>query len=175
MSDSQIVSLADVCDYAKARGVSDCYIGTEDMLQNFEGVCFSNKKQQKGILFQAGDTLMSNIRPYLKKAWFADRSGTASADVLVFRPKENIDPLYLHYLIARQEFADYAMVGAKGLKMPRGDKDHLMEYEFELPELNEQQRIASLFKLLDAKILAVDDKLKTLKNIKKGLMQRIFV
>lgn len=35
--------------------------------------------------YKAGDTLISNIRPYFKKIWYAPFEGTCSGDVIVFR------------------------------------------------------------------------------------------
>lgn len=74
--------------------------------------------------YQKGDILVSNIRPYLKKIWFADHDGGCSNDVLVFRnakPSEYLSE-YLYTILSSDIFFDYMMVGKIGLKMPRGDK-----------------------------------------------------
>ncbi len=47
------------------------------------------------IRYQRGDVLIANIRPYLKKVWFADIDGGASPDVLVFRAKDGHSPSFL--------------------------------------------------------------------------------
>ena len=44
------------------------------------------------------------------------------------------------------------MSGAKGRKMPRGDKQQIMNFEFDLPPLDEQKRIAGILGSLDDKI-----------------------
>lgn len=40
--------------------------------------------------YKAGDTLISNIRPYFKKIWYAPFEGTCSGDVIVFRAIQNL-------------------------------------------------------------------------------------
>ena len=68
------------------------------------------------------DTLVSNIRPYFKKIWFAESDGGCSNDVLVLRAKEGIDAKFLYYVLADDAFFDYSNATSKGTKMPRGDK-----------------------------------------------------
>ena len=101
--------------------------------------------------FRPGDILLSNIRPYLKKVWQANSYGGCSNDVMVIQPKRVYDK-FLYYIIANDSFINYAMSGAKGVKMPRGDKEQLMKYELSLPSIAEQEKIASLLYLLDQRI-----------------------
>ena len=72
-----------------------------------------------------GDILIANIRPYLKKIWQSDMDGACNADVLVLKPQE-IDNVFLYFLVAQNKFIDYVMGGVKGSKMPRGDKAHIL-------------------------------------------------
>ena len=103
-------------------------------------------------VYQVGDILVSNIRPYFRKIWYADRDGGCSADVLCIRAKDNVDSKYLYYLLSQQAFFDYVMSGAKGCKMPRGDKNQIMQWPVSLPPLAEQKRIAAILGALDDKI-----------------------
>ena len=49
--------------------------------------------------YKKGDVLIANIRPYLRKIWFANSDGGCSADVLVFHAKENHTSVsYMIYL-----------------------------------------------------------------------------
>ena len=53
------------------------------------------------VEYRKGDILLSNIRPYLKKLWLADRGGGCSPDVLVIRVKdERINPEFLYNTFA---------------------------------------------------------------------------
>ncbi len=113
------------------------YVTTDSLLQNREGRVVATNLPPSPCnltLYQPGDILMANIRPYLKKVWMADTTGGCSADVLVFRAKENISSKYLYSVLLQDSFFDYVMLAPKGSKMPRGDKNHIMRFPiFDLP------------------------------------------
>jgi len=129
------------------------YISTENMLPNKSGVTLSSGVPSgNAVRFQAGDVLISNIRPYFKKVWRADKVGGCSADVICLRATNEIDPLFLYYLLSQDLFFDYVMQGAKGTKMPRGDRNQIMQWSIFLPSKADQKDIASILKSLDDKI-----------------------
>ena len=47
---------------------------------------------------------MSNIRPYLRKLWLADRDGGCNPDDMGFRPTEAIMSQFVYYKLRRQTF-----------------------------------------------------------------------
>ena len=148
-------SLRDICDYVVTRtNIIENYISTENMLPNKGGVCDTLKVPSGGIgtKYQVGDILISNIRPYFKKIWQADCEGACSTDVLCLRANENVDSRFLYYLLTQQSFFDYVMSGTKGCKMPRGDKQQIMQWHIHLPSLVDQKKIAGVLSTLDAKI-----------------------
>ncbi|NRK74431.1 restriction endonuclease subunit S, partial [Salmonella enterica subsp. enterica serovar Typhi] len=104
--------------------------------------------------YSCDDILISNIRPYFKKIWFADKKGGCSNDVLVIRNKhhDQVDSKYLYYSLFTDHFFDYVMTGAKGAKMPRGDKEEIMKYPLYLPPLNIQKKIVNILSNIDDKI-----------------------
>lgn len=151
--------LSDICDYGKDRiEVSSLdnsnYISTENMLPNRAGITTATTLPTGEYTpsFEIDDTLVSNIRPYFKKIWKATFSGGCSADVLVFKAKENVSKEYLYYVLADDEFFKYSMTTSKGTKMPRGDKTSIMNYPIKLPPLSTQQKIAAILSSLDDKI-----------------------
>ena len=92
--------------------------------------------------YRKGDILLSNIRPYLKKLWLADRDGGCNPDVLVIRVKdERINPEFLYNTLRRQQFFNYVMTDVKGMKMPRGNKDHILRYQIPFIDMEEQLSI----------------------------------
>ena len=151
--------LKDICDYGKDRTEvssldNSTYISTENMLPNRAGVTTATTLPTGELTpsFEIDDTLVSNIRPYFKKIWKATFSGGCSADVLVFKAKENVSKEYLYYVLADDEFFKYSMATSKGTKMPRGDKTSIMNYPVKLPPLPTQQKIAAILSSLDDKI-----------------------
>ena len=152
------------------------YVSTENILADYGGIGKASKLPTTGAVtrFQLCDTLVSNIRPYLKKVWIADREGGASNDVIVIRAKQRLLPQYLSALLKNDAFIDYVMTGAKGVKMPRGDVGSIKAYQALYPLKPEQQKIADCFGSLDELIAAQARKVDALKTHKKGLMQQLF-
>ena len=109
----------------------DTYVSTESLLPGKKGRQAPSSLPQTGkvTVYKAGDILVSNIRPYFKKIWYADRTGTCSGDVLVFRTKQPEQSGYLYSCMRSDAFFDYIMKGAKGTKMPRGDKKQMLTYK----------------------------------------------
>jgi len=154
----------------------DSYVSTENMLSDFSGVSKAWKLPQLGSFtkFKNGDILISNIRPYLKKVWKADKIGGASNDVLVFRSGLKVISEFLECIIKNEAFINYVMESAKGVKMPRGDKSSMQKYIVFIPSKDEQQKIASCLSACDELITAQMAKIEQLKLHKKGLMQGLF-
>lgn len=153
------------------------YVTTDCILQNKKGrEIATNLPPQPCCLtrYQRGDVLIANIRPYLKKIWFADIDGGASSDVLVFRTKEGHLPSFLYAALLQDSFFDYVMKGAKGSKMPRGDKDQILRYE--MPTLScSEESIGTLFMTIDSKIHLNEQINQNLEAMAKQLYDYWFV
>ena len=131
------------------------YISTENMLQNKEGICISSSIPtiSKVTSFKKNDILISNIRPYFKKIWLAQFSGGCSNDILVIRAKNNYNYKFLYYVLSSDNFFNYATATSKGTKMPRGDKEAIMNYSVPDFKIDIQKKIGDFLYNLDKKIL----------------------
>ena len=171
-------TLQDVSSYITTTGTGEksVYVGTENMRKNCSGVVLedNNDTTVKGIQYTLNDVLVSNIRPYLKKAWRADRSGICSTDVLCIRGTSGILSEYLYTLLSSDSFFEYVMQGVKGTKMPRGDKKHIMDMPVSIPCLEEQQKIADFLSAVDEVIAQSEAEVQNLEQQKKAAMQKIF-
>ena len=173
--------LKDIADISKERiGINmlsnNNYISTENMKSDFGGVDVAINLPASGnvIKFQKGDTLLSNIRPYLKKIWQAKFDGGCSADIFVFRSNILCNSDFLYYTLANEKFISYAMSGAKGVKMPRGDKEQILKYELHLPTTIEQNKITSFLSLLDERIATQIKIIEDLKKLKSAIRAKVF-
>lgn len=143
--------LSNICCYNSTRipypGIApENYVSTDNILQNCEGVVSYDGIPDVGSIveYKKGDILLSNIRPYLQKIWLADRNGGCSADVLVIRTTDNhFSSEFVYYALRRKPFFDYVMTNVKGMKMPRGNKEHIMRYEIPAIPLDEQKAIVN--------------------------------
>ena len=155
------------------------YISTDNMLPNCGGVTHASSlpSANKFNAFTETDTLFSNIRTYFRKVWFADFSGGASPDVLIFRSKDKgiLDPHFLYYLISNKTFIDYTDLTSKGAKMPRGDKDAIAKFPVKIPQINDQKSIASVLGALDDKIENNRQMNETLEEMARAIFKSWFV
>ena len=145
-----------VTDKISSSSISlDSYVTTDSLLQN--------KRGREGALnlppvpcalthYRQGDVLVANIRPYLKKVWYADSEGGCSSDVLVFRAKNGHCTSFLYTVLMQDSFFEYAMLGSKGSKMPRGDKDQIMRYELPTFTPMEEENIGNMMVDIMSKI-----------------------
>ncbi len=152
------------------------YVSTENLLPDYTGVKRSSKLPPAGsfIKFKTNDILISNIRPYLKKVWLASWSGASSNDVIVIRNQDKVSNKFLAHLLINDDFINYIMKTAKGVKMPRGDISSMKEYPISFPKPPEQEKIANCLSSIDDLIIAEEKKVELLRNHKKGLMQQLF-
>lgn len=122
------------------------YLSTDNMLPNYSGIT-NAITVPKGVAtkFSSEDILLSNIRPYFKKVWFSDRCGGCSADVICIRvDKSKCVPQYLYYQLITDNFINNYVKSCKGAKMPRGDVNKLLDYDFYCPDYEEQLRITNI-------------------------------
>lgn len=129
-------SLSTICDYVTEKVFfsevdTSVYISTENILPDKQGIASfgMTSPSDRVTYFRERDVLVSNIRPYFKKMWFATTSGGCNADVLCFRALDKRYSYLLKSILFQDSFFDYVMSGAKGTKMPRGDKKHIMQYQ----------------------------------------------
>ena len=168
-------TLKRVASYRKDRGTSPKrhYISTENMNQNFCGIQpYSDSSVVCGCEFSSDNVLIANIRPYLKKIWYAEFDGCCSADVLVLAANEGVNPKLLYYILANDRYVNYVMaVGTKGIKMPRGDKKIIMEYELLIPtDYKEQEAIAAALTSMDKEITNLEAERDKMMQIREGAM-----
>ena len=147
------------------------------MLQDYKGIVSATNlpTNTNVVKFSKGDVLLSNIRPYLKKVWYADKNGGCSADVFVFKALPICDSNFLHHVIANDRFIKFVMGGAKGVKMPRGDKEQMITYKVGLPCIEEQKKIANLLSLLDERISTQNKIIDKLESLIKGICNNYFL
>jgi type I restriction enzyme, S subunit len=103
-----------------------------------EGTTFTKK-------FSKGHVLFGKRRAYLKKAALADFDGICSGDILVFEANEKvICKNLLPFLVSSERFFDHAVQTSAGSLSPRTKFQDLANFEFLLPPLEQQAKLAEL-------------------------------
>jgi len=170
------VELGDIAYYVKDKSTFDevnerNYISADNMNVDIGGINFSDYVPTKGNVskFLSEDVLISNIRPYFKKMWFATFEGGCSNDVFVLRVKNrDFNSKFLFYHLSQQPFFDFMMAGANGTKMPRGNKNSIIKFKINLPPLPTQQKIATILSAYDD---LIENNLKRIKLLEETAQQ----
>ncbi len=94
-------------------------------------------------VFHKGQVLFGRRRAYLKKAAVAPFDGICSGDITVLEAiPGKLDPGLLPFIVQNDRFFDFAVGGSAGSLSPRVKWEHLAAYQFSLPPLAEQKKLA---------------------------------
>lgn len=97
------------------------------------------------LIMKKGDVLFGKRRAYQKKVAIAPFDGIFSAHGMVLRPKEDvIDKNFFPLFIASDYFLDAAIKISVGSLSPTINWRDLKELKFNLPELEEQKKLAEV-------------------------------
>jgi type I restriction enzyme S subunit len=109
-----------------------------------DGTTFTRK-------FKTGQVLFGRRRAYQRKVAMAEFGGVCSGDIMVFEAKSNrMLPDLLPFIVQSDGFFAEALRTSSGSLSPRTRWRDLAAYEFPLPPLNEQRRIADILWAADA-------------------------
>lgn len=174
--------LSEICSYVKEKVLVNSitrknYVSTENMQPNKGGLSEAATLPSTAFTqgYKVNDVLVSNIRPYFKKIWFARESGGCSNDILVMRAKDGVSPRFLYYVLADDAFFDYSTTTSKGTKMPRGDKTAIMRYQVPFFDLSVQNKIAAILGILDDKIELNNAINENLEQQAQAFFQALFI
>ena len=172
--------LSQICGYTSERekiiNLNKCtYLSTESMLPNRGGIkeAASLPNAVTTTKFEIGDILISNIRPYFKKIWLASFNGGCSNDILCIKVKKGVEPSYLYFLLEQDLFFDYIMKGAKGTKMPRGDKDWIMDFPITISSGQIVQNFCELVDVIIHKQVANRRQIELLQELSQLVLSKI--
>jgi len=109
-----------------------------------DGTTFTNR-------VRPGQVLFGKRRAYQRKVAVADFDAICSGDIYVFETADptRLLPELLPYICQTDAFFEHAVGTSAGSLSPRTNWSSLAEYEFALPPLEEQHRLAALLRALD--------------------------
>ncbi|EFQ23127.1 restriction modification system DNA specificity domain [Aminomonas paucivorans DSM 12260] len=119
-----------------------------------EGTSFTRR-------FVPGQTLFGKRRAYQRKVAYAEFEGICSGDILTFEPKDRkvLLPELLPWICQSNAFFDHALGTSAGSLSPRTSWTALKNFEFPLPPLEEQKRIAEILWAADEAVSAYQEAL----------------
>ena len=172
--------LSECADFSNKRTshiTFENYISTENMLPEKGGISIASSLPdvKSACKYEKNDILLSNIRPYFKKIWFANREGSCSNDVLVIKSKKGYDSKFIYYVLSDNNFFNYDTVTSKGTKMPRGTPRAIMKYLVPDIDIETQKRIADVLSHYDQLIDNNNKRIKILEQMAENLYKEWFV
>jgi type I restriction enzyme S subunit len=125
--------------------------------------------------FRKGQVLFGRRRAYLKKAAVAPCDGICSGDITVIAAKQDaLTPELLPFIIQNDRFFDFAVEKSAGSLSPRAKWEHLRGFEFELPSMAEQRRLAEALWAFDDTRQAYKKLLKLTDDLVKSQFVEMF-
>ena len=135
---------------------------------------YAKQSSKSGIAFHQGDVLYGKLRPYLQNWLLPTFDGLAVGDFWVLQP-QNADSSFLYRLIQSRQFDEVANQST-GTKMPRADWKLVSKTVFSIPSnISEQAAIGTYFTALDSLITLHQRELDKLQNIKKSMLEKMYV
>ncbi|MDX3130945.1 restriction endonuclease subunit S [Streptomyces europaeiscabiei] len=111
-------------------------------------------------LFKPGQILFVSARPYLRKSGVVNFSGVVADKTYVLDaiPENGLLQEFLAFVLASDHFIAYATAEATGSMNPRLLWGQMQRYEFHVPPLDEQQRLADLLWALERYRLSIQER-----------------
>ncbi|HEM4136772.1 TPA: restriction endonuclease subunit S [Streptococcus suis] len=156
-------------DYKKYVGLENIMSQTGQYVQTGIEVDLT-----ENLTFEVGDILFGKLRPYLRKYWRAEFSGTASSEFVIIKGS-SLNLNFLFWAIQSDSFINDVDSSTYGSKMPRASWEYMKNIKLPFPEsIEEQTQIADF---LDKKVAQLDkvkslleEQIKTLEDYRKSLI-----
>ena len=183
MSEQERRSLASLVDLVTDRtltrkDMSKAYVGLEHIPSSGSALMQFGSAQDSvstNGIFREGDILFGKLRPRLRKSVRVRMSGYCSTDVLVLRPRPDVDHAFAGYVAQSDAVFMRAIQTEEGTKMPRCSWKDLKAVKVFVPmDAGVQQGIAAILSNVDEAIERTDALIEKHQRIKTGLMHDLF-
>lgn len=153
-------------DKQNGQGSKLPYIGMENIsseTMNIVGEIDVPEKTSSTFKFNNSHVLFGRLRPYLKKVLIPNFEGQCSTEIFCLKPTENINKNFLAYWLLSPNISNKINNSSTGARMPRANMNDLLDYQFPVLSLSQQQKI----------VTKIDKAFATLDNIKKIIEKKI--
>lgn len=144
-----VKNVAETCRDAQAEGLErylglDHFDGGELKIRRWGNLCEDEVSFTRR--FRKGQVLFAKRRAYQRKVAVAEFDGICSSDILCLEPKDpkTLLPELLPFICQTNAFFNHALGTSAGSLSPRTRWSQLKTFEFPLPSLVEQKRLAKI-------------------------------
>jgi type I restriction enzyme, S subunit len=154
----ETVKLGDIVTYEKMNGQGSNlpYVGMEHIsseTMELVGSLEIPEKTSSTFKFDERHVLFGRLRPYLRKVFVPDFDGQCSTEIFCLLPSDKVDQRFLAHWLLHPKVSTRINETSTGARMPRANMNAILDFEFPLPPLAEQQRIVAK---LDAAFAEID-------------------
>ncbi|MEK4948716.1 restriction endonuclease subunit S [Carnobacterium sp. FSL W8-0810] len=137
----------------------------------------SSKDKSNYKKVEKGDIAYNSMRMWQGASGLSKYTGIVSPAYTIIIPKENVSPLFISYLFKLPSIIQTFQANSQGLTSDTWNLKYpmLKKIKIKVPELKEQQKISIFFKQLDKTIDFHEKKLETYRELKKAMLQKMFV
>jgi type I restriction enzyme S subunit len=152
-------------------------VGTGYLLKEPQVMRFGEAPSRARRVVQAGDTIISTVRTYLKAVYYVDGDPDAlvcSTGFAVLTPRQGTHPKFVSYLVQSDSFANCVSAESVGTAYPAITEGQLGRFYVAIPPLAEQAAIVQYLDeqtaRLDAAIAAVQRRLALVGEYRERLI-----
>lgn len=126
------------------------------------------------IKFSRDNVLYSKLRPYLNKVVLPDEAGFATSEMIPLFPTEELNKIFLAFVLRYDGIVRFLNAHVSGSKMPRVQADVFWNLGIILPPSTLQNQFADFVEQTDKSKLEIEKSLDKLEILKKSLIQKYF-
>lgn len=130
------------------------------------------------VRFDSDCVLYSKLRPYLNKVTISKSEGCSTTELVVLRPKEDLDKYFLVSFLRSPNVVNFLHNDSMGAKMPRTNMKTFREMKIPIPPLSIQQKVVEYLDSVSEKMEKVKsiqkEKMESLKALKASILDKAF-
>lgn len=130
------------------------------------------------VRFDSDCVLYSKLRPYLNKVTISKSEGCSTTELVVLRPKEDLDKYFLVSFLRSPNVVNFLHNDSMGAKMPRTNMKTFREMTLPIPPLPIQHKVVEYLDSVSEKMEKVKsiqkEKMESLKALKASILDKAF-
>ena len=149
-------------------------VASSKMIEPVEIDDRQNKVVAGDVLFTTSSETPEEVG--MSSVWLENSENTyLNSFCFGYRPSIPFDPYYLAYMLRSSSMRKKITFLAQGISRYNISKNKMMDIEIPVPTMREQQQVGEYFRNLDNLITLYQHKLTKLQNIKKSMLERMFI
>lgn len=179
----EVKKLGEIVKYDKKQNIHKGlpYVGLEHIESNsgsFLGSIEPQEVKSSTFHFDEQHVLYGRLRPYLNKVLLPNFEGHCSTEIFPIKVNKQVVREFLFYWLIAGSTVKKIDATWTGARMPRANMNQVLEFDFALPSIKEQQTIVQKLDALRTETKRLEaiyqKKIDDLEELKKSILQKAF-